>query len=82
MVADPRQLADDHANILAARRRFDAQQLFHRQMPGHVVRHGLFLLPSKYFLVYFYSLSLFLLPFSLPRFVIIVYLLRLCAKRL
>ncbi len=31
MIENPRQLADDHANILAARRRFRADQLLHGQ---------------------------------------------------
>ena len=37
VVADPRQLADDHADVLAARRQLDAQQLLDRVVPGHLV---------------------------------------------
>ena len=39
MVGNPRQLGDKHANVLAARRHFDAHQLFDRLVPGHVVGH-------------------------------------------
>ena len=37
VVADPRQLADDHPDVLAARRQLDVQQLLDRVVPGHLV---------------------------------------------
>ena len=37
VIADPRQLGDDHANVLAARRQLDIQQLFDGMVPGHLV---------------------------------------------
>ncbi len=37
MIEDARQLADDHANILTAGRRFGADQLFHGQGVTDVV---------------------------------------------
>ncbi len=40
VVAEPHQFADDRADVLAARRDFDAQQFLDRHVPGHVVGHG------------------------------------------
>ena len=37
VIADPRQLGDDHANVLAPRRQLDAQQLLDRVVPRHLV---------------------------------------------
>ncbi len=39
VVADAGQLGDDRADVLAARRDLDAQQLLDRAVPGHVVGH-------------------------------------------
>jgi hypothetical protein len=40
MVADPRDLAHDHANVLAPLRDLDAEELFHRGGVGEVVDEG------------------------------------------
>ena len=37
VIADPRQLGDDHADVLAARGQLDVQQLLDRVVPGHLV---------------------------------------------
>ena len=37
VVADPRQLGDDHPDVLAARGQLDVQQLLDRMVPGHLV---------------------------------------------
>ena len=37
VVADPGQLGDDRADVLAARRQLDAQQLLDRVVPGDLV---------------------------------------------
>ena len=39
VIADAGQLGDDRADVLAARRDLDAQQLLDRAVPGHVVGH-------------------------------------------
>src|SRR5271166_1647529 len=38
MIADPGQLRDDHANVLAPRGQLDAQQLLNGAMPGHLIQ--------------------------------------------
>src|SRR5271166_1554229 len=38
MIADPGQLRDDHANVLASRGQLDVQQLLDGAMPGHLIQ--------------------------------------------
>ena len=37
---DAHQLREDRADVLAARRQFDPQNLLNHMMPGHLVGHG------------------------------------------
>jgi hypothetical protein len=39
VITDTSQFADQHTDVLAARRQFDAQKCLDRVMPGHVVGH-------------------------------------------